>query len=135
MHPIPDVLKELADRIVAELWGDVPPWHTVLVNRYRPGKARLGLHQDRREDPAVLQLGSPVLTVSLGAACIFQLGGFRPEDEVQDVVLSSGDVFLFGGPSRLRFHGVRELLDHRPPFLDEHERISLTLRQVEPLGE
>jgi len=132
VHAIPDVLKEMADRIAAALWGEVPPWHSVLVNRYRPRQSRLGLHQDRSEHPLVLQSRSPVLTISIGAACIFQLGGFHADDEVQPIVLSSGDVFLLGGPSRLRFDGVRELLDRRPSFLNEQLRISLTFRQVEP---
>src|SRR3954453_18815282 len=46
VYPIPDVLKAMADRITGALWGEAPPWHSVLVNRYRPGQSRLGLHQD-----------------------------------------------------------------------------------------
>jgi DNA oxidative demethylase len=75
-----------------------------LINRYVPG-ARLSLHQDRDE----MDMSSPIVSVSLGLPAMFLLGGLRRSERPQRVPLLHGDVLVFGGPGRLRFHGVRPL--------------------------
>ncbi len=75
-----------------------------LINRYGPG-ARMGLHQDRDEK----DFGQPIVSVSLGASAIFLLGGLTRRAAVQKLALHSGDVLIWGGPDRLRFHGVQRL--------------------------
>lgn len=75
-----------------------------LVNRYVSG-ARLSLHQDKDEQ----DLSSPIVSVSLGLPAMFLLGGLRRAERPQPVPLLHGDVLVFGGPGRLRFHGVRPL--------------------------
>ena len=75
-----------------------------LINRYEPG-ARLSLHQDRNE----MDFDQPVVTVSLGLPAIFQWGGATRTDRTTSVRLEHGDVMVWGGPDRLKFHGVKEL--------------------------
>jgi len=93
-----------------------------LINRYKPG-ARLSLHQDKNER----DFANPIVSVSLGLPATFQFGGLKRSDPVHKFGLRHGDVAVWGGPSRLRYHGVSELKD------GEHEtlgrtRINLTFR-------
>ena len=93
-----------------------------LVNRYEPG-ARLSLHQDRNER----DFRAPIVSVSLGLPAIFLFGGGQRSDPTTRVPLRHGDVAIWGGPSRLRYHGVLALKD------GEHAatgrcRINLTFR-------
>lgn len=75
-----------------------------LVNRYAPG-AKMGLHQDKDED----DFDQPIVSVSLGTPAMFQFGGARRSDRPQRVPLEHGDVVVWGGPARLRYHGVLTL--------------------------
>jgi alkylated DNA repair protein (DNA oxidative demethylase) len=102
-----------------------------IVNLYEPG-AKLGLHQDKIEDPEVIAAGSPVVTISLGDACIFRFGNTdRPSRPYRDIQLVSGDLFVFGGPSRLAYHGVPKVYAGTgAPSLGIDGRISITLRQT-----
>jgi alkylated DNA repair protein (DNA oxidative demethylase) len=77
-----------------------------LVNRYAPG-ARLSLHQDRNER----DFDQPIVSVSLGLPAIFLWGGKARADRVRRIPLIHGDVVVWGGPDRLRFHGVHSLAD------------------------
>ena len=81
-------------------------YDAAIVNLYEAG-AKLGLHQDKIEGAEVVAAGSPVVTISLGDRCVFRFGNTdRPSRPYTDVELASGDLFVFGGPSRLAFHGV-----------------------------
>jgi alkylated DNA repair protein (DNA oxidative demethylase) len=93
-----------------------------LVNHYRPG-ARLSLHQDRDER----DLRAPIVSVSLGMAAVFLFGGLARTDPTQRVGLQHGDVVVWGGVDRLRFHGVLPLRGAAHALLGA-ERINLTLR-------
>lgn len=77
-----------------------------LVNRYAP-KARMSLHQDKNER----DFSAPIVSVSLGLPATFRFGGANRSDPAQRVPLSHGDVVVWGGPSRLWFHGVAPLRD------------------------
>lgn len=95
-----------------------------LINRYQPG-ARMSLHQDRDE----LDLSHPIVSVSLGVPAVFLWGGLRRADRAERVPLFHGDVVVWGGVDRLRFHGVA------PVRLSTHaltggERINFTLRRA-----
>ena len=126
--PIPDELAELARRAAATVGFELAP-DICLVNRYGPD-GRMGLHQDKDEDAATLEAGVPVVSLSIGDSARFLLGGFRRRDPVVDLVLRSGDAFVMGGPSRLRYHGVARILSMSgPPRLELEGRISLTFRQ------
>jgi alkylated DNA repair protein (DNA oxidative demethylase) len=122
--PIPTVMLELAREAAAAAgFADFTP-DACLVNRYEPG-ARLTLHQDKDEG----DFGQPIVSVSLGVPATFLLGGLKRKDRVARVALEHGDVVVFGGPSRLRYHGVAPVKPARHPFADE-ARINLTLRRA-----
>jgi len=93
-----------------------------LINRYEPG-ARLSLHQDRNER----DLSQPIVSVSLGLPAMFQFGGLTRTDPVRKYALRHGDIAVWGGPSRLCFHGVSELKDGEHGLLGRM-RINLTFR-------
>ncbi|RRV10773.1 DNA oxidative demethylase AlkB [Pseudomonas sp. v388] len=95
-----------------------------LINRYVPG-AKMSLHQDRDEQ----DLGAPVVSVSLGIAAIFQFGGTQRGDPVQRIPLFHGDVVVWGGEDRLRFHGISPVKPAIHPLLGE-QRINLTFRKA-----
>ena len=95
-----------------------------LVNRYEPG-ARLGLHQDKDER----DFSAPIVSVSLGLPAVFLFGGTTRKLRPEHVPLEHGDVVVFGGPDRLRYHGVRELADGDHPLLGRY-RINLTFRKA-----
>jgi alkylated DNA repair protein (DNA oxidative demethylase) len=93
-----------------------------LINRYRPG-ARLTLHQDKNER----DFSAPIVSVSLGLPATFLLGGLLRGDRAHRLHLVHGDVVVWGGPSRLRFHGVQPLAHGHHP-LTGGCRINLTFR-------
>jgi len=93
-----------------------------LINRYAPG-ARLSLHQDRNER----DLAHPIVSVSLGVPAVFLFGGLERNDAVRRYALRHGDIAVWGGPSRLRHHGVAELKDGYHETIGAR-RINLTLR-------
>jgi len=95
-----------------------------LVNRYEPG-ARLSLHQDRDEK----DYAQPIVSVSLGLPAVFLFGGLRRADKALRVPLAHGDVVVWGGPARLRFHGVLPLAQGEHAFAGAF-RFNLTFRQA-----
>lgn len=122
--PMPRVFVELAQAAAAQL--DFAPFHpdVCLINRYLPG-TRLSLHQDRDEKGYV----DPIVSVSLGLPAIFLWGGDKRADRPQRVPLMHGDVVVWGGPSRLRFHGVLPLKDGEHPLVGR-QRLNLTFRKA-----
>jgi alkylated DNA repair protein (DNA oxidative demethylase) len=121
---MPAVFRRLAARAAAA--GGFPAFapDACLVNRYEPA-ARLSLHQDRNER----DLGSPIVSVSLGLPAVFLFGGLRRRERPRKVRLESGDVAVWGGPARLAFHGVAPLADGEHP-LTGRCRINLTFRKA-----
>jgi DNA oxidative demethylase len=107
---------------IAVGWPGYAP-DACLVNRYAPG-AGLGLHQDRDE----LDHSQPIVSVSIGASCKFVLGGMQRSSPVQSVALHDGDVMVWGGRSRLIFHGVRPL--PMPATGQGTTRYNLTFRKA-----
>ena len=100
-----------------------------IVNWYGP-ESRMGLHQDKDESRASLEAGAPVISVSIGDSARFLFGGLKRRDPVEKIVLESGDVFVFGGESRLRYHGVTRVLPGTaPPGLGFAGRLNLTFRK------
>jgi alkylated DNA repair protein (DNA oxidative demethylase) len=95
-----------------------------LINRYEPG-ARMSLHQDRNER----DFSQPIVSVSLGLPAVFLFGGLRREDRTMRVRLTHGDVLVWGGPARTRFHGIAPIKagQNSPPG---NCRINLTLRRA-----
>jgi alkylated DNA repair protein (DNA oxidative demethylase) len=90
----------------------------------------MGLHQDKDEGAASLAAGIPVVSVSLGDTARFLFGGLKRRDPVDAIPLESGDAFVFGGPARLRYHGVSRILPGTaPPELHLDGRLNLTFRR------
>jgi alkylated DNA repair protein (DNA oxidative demethylase) len=121
-------------------WPAIPPsilavWHAVsnyphppeacLVNFYGEG-AKMGLHQDRDEE----DFSAPVVSISLGDAALFRVGGTTRGGKTQSLKLSSGDVLVLEGPSRLAFHGIDRVIGGSSTLLKDGGRINLTLRRV-----
>jgi alkylated DNA repair protein (DNA oxidative demethylase) len=121
---MPALFRDLATRAAqaAQFYGFDPD--ACLINRYEPG-ARLTLHQDRNER----DLGAPVVSVSLGVPACFLFGGSMRAARPQRIWLSSGDVVVWGGPSRLRFHGVEPLAAGNHPLTGAC-RLNLTFRRA-----
>ena len=121
---LPPVCAALATRAAALAgFAEFTP-DACLVNCYEPG-ARLTLHQDKDES----DFGQPIVSVSLGVPATFLFGGLKRSDRLVRVVLEHGDVVVWGGPSRLRYHGVAPLKPAQHPFAGE-ARINLTLRRA-----
>ena len=122
--PIPARARELAVQGAAAAgYPDFRP-DACLVNRYEPG-ARMSLHQDRNER----DLAAPVVSVSIGLPAIFLWGGASRRDRPRRLLLESGDVLVWGGASRLHFHGVAALAEG-VDGLTGACRLNLTLRQA-----
>lgn len=128
----PDWLAELGREALVEAYGDecsaesyAPD--TALINFY-DGAARMGMHQDKEE-----RSGAPVVSLSIGDTCVFRFGNTEDRGRpYTDVELASGDLFVFGGPSRFAFHGVPKV---RPGTADPATgmsggRLNVTLRET-----
>ena len=126
-RPWPPMLpsfRELAMRAAARAGfaGFAPD--ACLINRYQPG-ARMSLHQDKDE----LDLDAPIVSVSLGLPAIFLFGGLQRGDKPRRFRLQHGDVAVWGGPTRLAFHGVAPLADGEHALMGR-QRINLTFRKT-----
>jgi len=95
-----------------------------LINQYKVG-ARMSLHQDKNER----DFSQPIVSVSLGLPAMFQFGGFRRADKTIKIPLNHGDVLVWGGESRLRYHGILPLKAGTHTLLGER-RINLTFRKA-----
>lgn len=122
--PMPAVFADLAARAAARAGFDGFHPDACLVNRYEPG-AKMSLHQDKDE----LDLDAPIVSVSLGLPATFLFGGLNRADKPARYRLVHGDVFVWGGPSRLVYHGVAPLADGEHPLLGR-QRINLTFRKT-----
>jgi len=128
VEPLPDRFVQLASQLATEAGYAMRP-DICIVNWYRAG-SRMGLHQDKDERPETIERGSPVVSISLGDTALFRVGGFRRRDPVETIPLASGDAFVFGGPSRLRYHGVARILSGSgPAALGVDGRLNLTFRE------
>jgi len=127
--PLPASFRRLAAEI-ANAVGMAIDADVCILNYYEVEDGRMGLHQDKDESGPSLAAGFPVVSVSLGDTARFQFGGLKRRDPIQTITLESGDAFVFGGPARLRYHGVsRVLAGTAPRDLDLSGRFNLTLRQ------
>jgi DNA alkylation damage repair protein AlkB len=126
--PVPDDWVTLASAAAREAGFAVTP-DICLINFYQ-ADGRMGLHQDKDESAASIEAGLPVVSISLGDTARFLFGGTRRRDPVEAFLLESGDVFVFGGPARLRYHGVTRVVPNTAPAqLGLAGRFNLTFRQ------
>lgn len=121
---LPELFARLAGAAAAEAgFPDFVP-DACLINRYEPG-ARMSLHQDRDER----DLGQPIVSVSLGLPAVFLFGGLKRSDTARRVPLTHGDVVVWGGTDRLRYHGVLAVKSGEHP-LTGAGRFNLTFRKA-----
>lgn len=121
---MPQLFRELAQAAARQARFEHFEPDACLINRYVPG-ARMSLHQDKDERC----LEAPIVSVSLGLPAMFQFGGFERSDKSQRIALFHGDIVLWGGVDRLRYHGVLPLKPGEHPTLGA-QRINLTFRMA-----
>ncbi|MCY0388519.1 DNA oxidative demethylase AlkB [Robbsia sp. Bb-Pol-6] len=122
--PLPDAFSQLAREAAVQAGFDAFAPDACLINRYLPG-TKMSLHQDRDER----DFSAPIVSVSLGIPAVFQFGGMARGDKALRVPVFHGDVVVWGGVDRLRFHGVLPLKTARHATLGE-QRINLTFRKA-----
>jgi alkylated DNA repair protein (DNA oxidative demethylase) len=122
--PMPEPFQRLA-RSAAALAGfaEFAP-DACLINRYAAG-TKLSLHQDKDEQ----DFEQPIVSVSLGLPAVFLFGGLKRAEKTLRIHLAHGDVVVWGGPDRLRYHGVLPLKEGTHPLVGEY-RINLTFRKA-----
>ena len=121
---MPAPFMRLAQNAAAEAGFEGFTPDACLINRYEIG-ARLSLHQDKDES----DYSAPIVSVSLGLPATFLFGGMKRADKTQRIPVIHGDVVVWGGPARLRFHGVLALKAGQHPLLGGY-RINLTFRKA-----
>ncbi len=121
---MPDLFATLAREAAAEAGYPGFDPDVCLINRYRPG-AKMALHQDQDE----ADFSHPIVSVSLGLPAIFRFGGLARTDPARKIPLLHGDMVVWGGPSRLYFHGIDALKPGEHPLTGE-TRLNLTFRSA-----
>ncbi|MBX9360082.1 alpha-ketoglutarate-dependent dioxygenase AlkB [Streptomyces sp. WAC04114] len=125
VKPFPRWLGDLGRRAVRDTLGGPPPDYDIALINFYDADARMGMHRDSDE-----KSDAPVVSLSLGDTCVFRFGNTETRTRpYTDVELRSGDLFVFGGPSRLAYHGVpRVRAGTAPPGLGLTGRLNITLR-------
>jgi alkylated DNA repair protein (DNA oxidative demethylase) len=128
--PLPDHFRALGRECAAAVGMTLDP--DLCILNYYDASGHMGLHQDKDETDRSITAGLPVVSISLGDTARFLFGGLRRRDAVEAMPLESGDVFVFGGPARLCYHGVSRVVPGTsPPELALSGRINLTFRQYD----
>ena len=121
---MPTCFVDLAQRAAADAGYSGFEPESCLINTYMPG-AKLSLHQDKDEK----DLSSPIVSVSLGLPAVFLFGGAQRSERPQRYRLEHGDVVVWGGPSRLQYHGVLAIKDGWHPMTGAC-RVNVTFRRA-----
>lgn len=119
---MPAVFRKLARDAAREAGFDDYAPDVCLINRYGIG-TRLTLHRDHDERDR----RAPIVSVSLGLPATFLFGGLARKDPQRRIPLSHGDVVAWGGPSRMRYHGVLPVKAGEHPMTGAR-RFNLTFR-------
>jgi DNA alkylation damage repair protein AlkB len=99
------------------------------IMNFYDSESRMGVHQDKDEQPATIAAGIPIVSVSLGDTARFVVGGLTRKEPMRPLMLRSGDILVMGGLSRLRFHGVTRIQPGTAPPGMGPGRFNLTFRQ------
>jgi alkylated DNA repair protein (DNA oxidative demethylase) len=122
--PMPEPFRRLATGAAAQAGFDEFLPDACLINRYAVG-TKLSLHQDKDER----DFAQPIVSASLGIPAVFLFGGLKRAEKTLRIHLTHGDVVVWGGPARLRYHGVLPLKEGSHPLVGEY-RINLTVRKA-----
>ena len=125
--PLPPRFAEIARAAARDAGFEMQP--DLCIMNYYAAEAKMGVHQDKDERPETIASGVPIVSVSLGDAARFVIGGLSRRDPTSPIILRSGDVLVMGGPSRLRYHGVTRILPGTAPAGTGPGRFNLTFRQ------
>lgn len=132
---IPELLQYLATDALRRTgyWpvDEVRPFDICIANFYTSGISKLGDHVDNSESPESIASGYPVVSMSIGDACVFRMGGLERTNTYEQFTLASGDLLIFGRSRRLAYHGVKKVLPGTCPsdvHLPEPGRLNLTFR-------
>jgi alkylated DNA repair protein (DNA oxidative demethylase) len=126
VKPFPDWLGDLGRRAHEDAYGDAGYHPDIALVNFYDDQARMGQHQDKDE-----RSRAPVVSFSIGDAAVFRFGNTENRGQpYTDITLESGDLFVFGGPSRMAYHGITRVLPGTGvPGLLPHGRINITLRE------
>ncbi len=122
---MPGIFIDLAQNAAAAAGFEKFVPDVCLINRYDPG-TRLSMHQDKDEHDRE----APIVSISLGIPAVFLWGGLQRQDKHIRIPLFHGDVVIWGGPARFRYHGVLPIKEECHTLTGKH-RINLTFRKVE----
>ncbi len=126
--PVPEEWIALASRIARDAAFEFAP--DLCIMNWYDADGRMGVHQDKDEGSESIEAGLPVVSISLGDTARFLFGGLRRRDPIESLLLESGDAFVFGGPARLRYHGVSRIVPGTAPAeLGIEGRFNLTFRK------
>jgi alkylated DNA repair protein (DNA oxidative demethylase) len=125
--PLPPRFAALARDAAHDAGFEMQP--DLCIMNYYTEAAKMGVHQDKDESADTIGAGVPIVSVSLGDAARFVIGGLSRRDPTSPLMLRSGDVLVMGGPSRLRYHGVTRILPGTAPDGTGPGRFNLTFRQ------
>jgi DNA oxidative demethylase len=125
--PIPPSFAELARAAAGQAGYACDP--DICIMNFYTAESRMGVHQDKDERAETLAAGVPIVSVSLGDAARFVLGGLTRREPTRPLILRSGDVLVMAGPSRLRFHGVTRIQSGTAPEGTGPGRFNLTFRR------
>ena len=129
-RPVPQIpvrFVKIAEGAAADAGFEMHP--DLCIMNYYTAEAKLGVHQDKDERPETIAAGIPIVSVSLGDAARFVVGGLTRREPTRPLILRSGDVLVMGGASRLRHHGVTRILPATAPAGTGPGRFNLTFRQ------
>jgi len=126
--PLPEEFRRLAGGIASSVGMSLDA--DLCILNYYDAEGRMGLHQDKDESEESIAAGLPVVSISIGDTARFLFGGLKRHDPVEAMLLESGDAFVFGGPARLRYHGVSRIAPNTAPQeLVMTGRFNLTFRK------
>jgi len=126
VKPFPGWLGDLGRRAHEEAYGDDDYHPDIALINFYDDQARMGQHQDKDE-----RSRAPVVSFSIGDAAVFRFGNTENRGRpYTDITLESGDLFVFGGPSRMAYHGITRVLPGTGvPEVLPRGRINITLRE------